>query len=319
MEVHIGPEDLRAALHDDARLGLTAPDKWLPPVWFYDDRGSKLFDDITRLDEYYPTRAERLLLDVHAAEIADRTQADTLVELGAGTCDKSRILLAALVGAGTLGRYVPLDVSNTTLWEAAGGICRDFPGLQLHAVVGDFHRHLDVLPRGGRRLVAFLGGTIGNLTQRERKRFLFDLDCTMDGDDHLLLGADLVKDPARLVAAYDDAAGVTAEFNRNVLHVLNRELGATFEPERFEHVARWDPESRCIEMRLRAEVSHTVDLADLGLQIAFTAGEELRTEVSAKFTTDQVAAELWEGGFVVEQMWDEPGGDFLLVLARPCC
>lgn len=319
LDVHLSGDELRRQLVDDARRGLSAPEKWLPPVWFYDDRGSRLFDEITRLPEYYPTRAERRLLETHAAEIARRSGADTLVELGAGTCDKSRVLLDAMARHGRLRRYVPLDVSDTTLRHAAGRLAADYPGLEVHAVVGDFHRHLDRLPEGGRRMVAFLGGTIGNLTPAERRRFLFDLDCSLEPGDTLLLGTDLVKDPARLVAAYDDAAGVTAAFNRNVLLVLNRELGAHFDPERFTHVARWNEEEGWIEMRLRSTVDQVVAVDGLGLEVAFRAGEDLRTEISAKFTAEQVEAELWEAGLVTGAQWDRPGGDFLLTLATPYC
>ncbi len=319
VEVHLGPGDLRRALEDDVRVGLSAPDKWLAPVWFYDDRGSRLFDDITRLPEYYPTRAERLLLQTQAAAVAERSGADTLVELGAGTCDKTRVLLDALRRRNSLHRYVPLDVSRTTLADAADGLAHDYPGLHVHAVVGDFHRHLDRLPSGGRRLVAFLGGTIGNLTPDQRRRFLSDLDGVMGPDDRLLLGTDLVKDRRRLLAAYDDTAGVTAEFNRNVLHVLNRELGASFDPQRFDHVAWWDEQASWIEMRLRSTTRQTVKILDLDLEVTFDAGEDLRTEISAKFTHQRVHDELQQAGFVVEEMWDQPGGDFLLTLARPGC
>src|SRR5579884_193837 len=194
IDVHITDADLRAALERDVRVGLGAPAKWLPPVWFYDDRGSALFDEITRLPEYYLTRAERRLLQAHAGDIAERTKADTLVELGAGTCDKSRLLLDALAATGTLERYVPLDVSDGTLRAAAQSLTADYSDLKVHAVVGDFHRHLDLLPTGGRRLVAFLGSTIGNLVPEDRRRFLFDLDCVLSADDAVLIGMDLVKD-----------------------------------------------------------------------------------------------------------------------------
>src|SRR5579863_9543585 len=235
MDVHLSEADLRGALEADVRTGLTAEHKWLPPVWFYDDRGSQLFDDITRLPEYYLTRAERSLLEDHAPQIAASARADTLVELGAGTCDKSRVLLDAMEATGELRRYVPLDVSDGTLLTAATALADEYPGLLVHAVVGDFHLHIDQVPSEGRRLIAFLGSTIGNLTPDQRARFLFDLDCMMTHGDRLLLGTDLVKDRARLLAAYDDAQGITAAFNRNVLHVLNRELHASFDPTLFDH------------------------------------------------------------------------------------
>jgi len=319
MDVHLSGDDLRLALERDVRVGLTAEQKWLPPVWFYDERGSRLFDDITRLPEYYLTRAERLVLEEHAGDIAAAAGADTLVELGAGTCDKSRVLLDAMEKTGRLVRYVPLDVSDGTLWEAATDLAEAYPGLAVQAVVGDFHLHLDRVPTGGRRLVAFLGSTIGNLTPEQRGRFLFDLDCTMGHDDRLLLGTDLVKDPARLVAAYDDSQGVTAAFNRNVLSVVNRELHADFDPQRFEHVARWDDGQEWIEMRLRSLAPQMVTIADLGLEVRFAEGEDLLTEISAKFTPERVESELFAAGFVVESVWEAPEREFLLTLARPYC
>ncbi len=317
IDIYLTGDDLRAALIEDVRAGLSAEHKTLPPVWFYDDRGSDLFDQITRLPEYYPTRAERGLLEANAPDIAARADADTLVELGAGTCDKSRVLLDAMRATGTLERYVPLDVSDGTLWSAANALSAEYPGLSVHAVVGDFHRQLNRLPSEGRRLVAFLGSTIGNLDPDQRRRFLFDLDCVMEHDDKLLLGVDLVKDPAVLVAAYDDSAGVTAAFNRNVLLVLNRELKADFDPDRFEHVARWDEESSWVEMRLRSVVEQTVLIAELGMEVHFAAGEDLRTEISTKFTPSGIQGELWDSGFVVDAMWEADG--FLLTLASPYC
>jgi L-histidine N-alpha-methyltransferase len=318
VDVHVTAQELRDALRRDVATGLGADPKWLSPVWFYDDRGSQLFDDITRLPEYYLTRAERRLLDAHAGEIASLSGADSLVELGAGTCEKSRVLLDALGRAGTLVRYVPLDVSHRTLATAATALCQEYPELSVHAVVGDFHRHLGCIPAEGRRLVAFLGSTIGNLVPEERGRFLFDLDCALGRGDSLLLGTDLVKDARRLVAAYDDAAGVTAEFNRNVLLVLNRELDAGFDPDTFVHVARWDPGAGHMEMRLCSTVDQVVKIGALGMEVGFGAGEEMRTEISAKFTRAQVEQELFDAGFVVQSMWEDPEG-FLLTLASPYC
>jgi L-histidine Nalpha-methyltransferase len=319
IDVHLTGDDLRAALERDVRTGLGAPAKWLPPVWFYDDRGSELFDEITRLEEYYLTRAERGLLEAHAPDIAVRAGADTLVELGAGTCDKSRVLLDAMRAAGTLRRYVPLDVSDGTLWSAATALAAEYPGLEVHAVVGDFHRHIDRIPAEGRRMVAFLGSTIGNLDPDERRRFLFDLDCSMAHGDSLLLGTDLVKDEKRLLAAYDDASGVTAAFNRNVLDVLNRELHAGFDPQRFDHVALWNEVDGRIEMRLRSRDDQVVPIADLDLEVAFAAGEDLLTEISTKFTRQGVESELFAAGFVVDAMWEAPDGEFLLTLATCYC
>jgi L-histidine N-alpha-methyltransferase len=319
IDVHLSGDDLRHALERDVRTGLSAEQKWLPPVWFYDERGSQLFDEITRLPEYYLTRAERGLLEAHAPEIAARAGADTLVELGAGTCDKSRVLLDAMQANGTLRRYVPLDVSDGTLWAAATALAGEYPDLAVHAVVGDFHQHIDRVPSEGRRLVAFLGSTIGNLTLHQRGRFLFDLDCIVGHEDSLLLGTDLVKDRARLVAAYDDSAGVTAEFNRNVLLVLNRELHASFDPQCFDHVAVWNEEASWIEMRLRSRTRQAVSIADLDLEVVFEAGEDLLTEISAKFTRSGIEDELFAAGFDVDATWVAPGDEFLLTLARPYC
>jgi len=317
IDVHLSGTDLRDAMERDVRSGLTADPKNLPPVYFYDDRGSRLFDEITRLPEYYPTRSERSILDAHAKDIAHRSEADTLVELGAGTCEKSRVLLDAMQSTGLLERFVPLDVSDTTLWEAATALSEEYPGVAVSAVVGDFHQHLDRLPTDGKRLFAFLGGTIGNLDPGQRREFLIQLAKIMTMDDRLLLGTDLVKNRARLVNAYDDDAGVTAEFNRNVLHVLNRELGANFEPDRFEHVARWNEHDQRIEMWLRSSGDQQIHVSDLDLDLAFRAGEEMLTEISTKFSPDALAAELSECGFVVESMWPSAGDEFLMTLARP--
>jgi L-histidine N-alpha-methyltransferase len=302
----------------DVRAGLTATPKQLPPIYFYDDRGSRLFDQITRLPEYYPTRAERSILEAHAKDMVEAAGADVLVELGAGTCDKSRVLLDAMQSCGRLGTYRPLDVSDTTLWEAATALSEEYPGLAVQAVVGDFHHHLDELGAGGRRLIAFLGGTIGNFDPVQRAGFLADLLGVMRPGDRFLLGTDLVKDRERLVAAYDDSAGVTAEFNRNVLHVLNGELGADFSPDRFTHVARWNEPGHRIEMWLRADVACRVRVADLDLDVVFDAGEEMLTEISTKFTPDSLRHELEAAGLVVETTWAAPGDEFLMTMAvRP--
>ena len=315
IDVYICASDRRLALQHDARTGLTATPKSLPPRWFYDDRGSRLFDQITRLPEYYLTGAERSILAARAPDIAEAAGADTLVELGSGTSDKTRLLLDAMVGTG-LGRVIPFDVSEDTLRTAAVEIGRRYH-VQVAAVVGDFHRHLGLIPTGGRRLVAFLGSTIGNLTVGERRRFFTDLRATMTAGDRLLLGTDLIKDPARLRAAYDDAAGVTAQFNRNVLAVLNAELDAEFDPDAFDHVARWNEVDRWMEMRLRSRYAHTVPIAGLELKVEFAEGEDLLTEISAKFTSDQVGRELSSAGFSVVEGWTDEAGDFLLTLSRP--
>jgi L-histidine Nalpha-methyltransferase len=317
IDVHLTAHDLRGAMEQDVSTGLTAAPKQLPPVYFYDDRGSRLFDQITRLPEYYPTRSERAILDAHALDIARRSNADTLVELGAGTCDKSRLLLDAMRSTGRLLRFLPLDVSDTTLWEAATALSEEYPGVAVTAVVADFHQHLDRLPLGGRRLFAFLGGTIGNLDPGQRRQFFIQLGKVMAIEDRLLLGTDLLKDRAQLVRAYDDASGVTAEFNRNVLHVLNRELGADFDPERFEHVARWNEPDQRIEMWLRSPVLQQVSVGDLDLHLEFQPGEEMLTEISTKFSPDALRLELAECGFRAESTWCSDGDEFLLTLASP--
>ena len=290
VDVHLEPDDTTRALEADVRAGLGATPKTLPPKWFYDDRGSELFDEITRLPEYYPTRTERSILVEHARDVAELTKADTLVELGSGTSEKTRLLLDALRHAGTLERFVPFDVSEQTLRDAAASVAREYDGVRVHAVVGDFEHHLGDLPDGGTRLVAFLGSTIGNLAPAPRAQFLADLAATLAPGDALLLGTDLVKDVDRLVAAYDDAAGVTAAFNRNVLAVLDRELDADFDPDTFDHVAVWNADAEWIEMRLRSQRAQTVHVRALGLDVEFAAGEELRTEISAKFRRDRRGA-----------------------------
>ncbi len=316
VDVYLTPDDLRAALRADADRGLRSTPKDIPPKWFYDDRGSQLFDDITRLPEYYPTRCERRILVERAAEIAELSAAEILVELGSGTSDKTRILLDALCDAGTITRFVPFDVSEQTLREAASSLHHDYPGVAVHAVVGDFEHHLPSIPADGRRLVAFLGGTIGNFLPAARGRFLAELARGLRTGEHVLLGIDLVKQFDRLVAAYDDAQGVTARFNKNVLDVMNRELDADFDTSRFRHVAVFDEPSSQIEMRLRAVEEHTVQVRALSLAVRFAAGEEMRTEVSAKFTREQIAAELVAAGLRPVRTWTDPDGDFALVLAR---
>lgn len=316
LDIHLTEADLAQALRDDARTGLTAIPKTLPPKWFYDARGSELFERITELPEYYPTRAERAALTAHAAEIAEATGAKTLVELGSGSSDKTRLLLDALHRYGTLARFVPLDVSEPALRAAATAIDADYPDLDVHAIAGDFTRHLDEIPAGDGRLVAFLGGTIGNFEPADRARFLRDLRAVLHPDEWFLLGTDLVKDEATLVAAYDDSAGVTADFNRNVLRVLNRQLGADFDPEAFAHVALWDAKEEWIEMRLRAARPMRVRVARLDLDVSFEEGEELYTEVSAKFRREGIAAELVEAGFEPARWWTDPEGRFGVSLAR---
>jgi L-histidine N-alpha-methyltransferase len=308
---------LADALASDVRAGLTAAPKALPPKWFYDERGSELFEKITRLDEYYPTRAERSILRVAAPEIAAATRAHTLVELGAGAADKTRLLLDSLRETGSLRRFVPVDVSEAALVEAAHRVLGEYPGLAVMPVVSDFEEHLGLPAGDGRRLVAFLGGTIGNLLPGQRADFLASLRARFRPGDAFLLGTDLVKDPAVLVAAYDDDAGVTAAFNKNILSVLNAALGANFDLDAFEHVARWDAAQDWIEMRLRSLQDQVVALPALGLSVEFAEGEEMRTEVSAKFRQAGVAAELAAEGFTMRSWWTDDAGQFGLSLSAP--
>ncbi|MDQ1424619.1 MAG: L-histidine Nalpha-methyltransferase, partial [Acidimicrobiaceae bacterium] len=283
LDVHVHPDEFGAALRADVLAGLTSMPKTLPPKWFYDDRGSELFEAITRLPEYYPTERERSILRARAASIATHSHADTIVELGSGTSDKTTVLLDAFTATGQLERFVPFDVSEATLREAADRLAARYPAVRVHGVVGDFERHLPFIPREGRRMIVFLGGTIGNFEPAARKAFLATLVATMAPGETFLLGTDLVKDRDRLVRAYDDSAGVTAEFNRNVLRVLNHELDADFEPERFRHRAVWDERNEWIEMHLVSEDERLVHVGALDLKVAFAAGESIRTEISAKF------------------------------------
>ena len=304
-------EERNAALRDEARLGLTSTPKELQPKWFYDERGSELFDAITRLPEYYLTRAERSVLERHAGEVAAMTGATTLIELGSGTSDKTRILLDALAPR----RFMPFDVSEATLRASAQTLAHEYPALEILAVVGDFERDLPLLPRGGRRLLAFLGSTIGNLPPKRRTLFLNDVVSTLDDGDAFLLGVDLVKSPARLVAAYDDPAGVTREFNLNVLQVLNRDLDADFDVSAFEHVAQWNAEAEWMEIFVRSLREQTVRLEALELEVAFDAGELMRTEISAKFHLGRIANELEAAGLAVRHRWTDDAGDFAVLLA----
>lgn len=314
---HLTDDDLADALRHDVRQGLTSTPKTLPPKYFYDARGSELFEQITRLPEYYPTRTERAILADYAPEIAKLSGADTLVELGSGSSEKTRLLLDAMGSAGSLRRYVPVDVSESALLGAVRGLRTTYPDLAVHGVVADFDRHLDRLPGDGSRLVAFLGGTIGNLTPAERATFLRGIRTQLHDGDALLLGTDLVKDPARLVAAYDDTAGVTAEFNRNVLHVVDRELSADFDTSRFAHVAAWDAANEWIEMRLRSADAQEVHVRGLDLTVRFDRDEQMRTEISAKFRRDGVERELAAAGLRLASWWTDPAGDFALSLSVP--
>jgi len=312
---NLAADSAATALRDDVVTGLRRTPKTLPPKWFYDVVGSDLFDQITRLPEYYPTRAEAQILREQSAAIAAHSGADTLVELGSGTSEKTRMLLSALRDNGTLRRFVPFDVDAGVLESAGESLQQEYPELEIDAVCGDFEEHLAKIPGGGRRLFVFLGSTIGNLTPQPRAEFLAALADVLEPGDALLLGTDLVKDADRLVRAYDDSAGVTARFNRNVLAVINRELGADFNLDAFSHVARWNVGEERIEMWLRTEFAQRVHIRALDLSVEFGAGEEMLTEVSCKFRPDAVAAELDAAGLRRTHWWTDSAGDFGLSLA----
>ncbi|MBX7431180.1 L-histidine N(alpha)-methyltransferase [Mycobacterium sp. Y57] len=312
---YLAADAAEEALRRDVREGLSKHPKSLPPKWFYDSVGSDLFDQITRLPEYYPTRAEAQILSAHAGEIAAAAGADTLVELGSGTSEKTRRLLDALRDRGSLRRFIPFDVDAGVLESAGVAIGKEYPGIEIDAVCGDFEEHLGKIPGMGRRLVAFLGSTIGNLTPGPRAEFLASVSDMMAPGDTLLLGTDLVKDPVRLIRAYDDSAGVTARFNRNVLAVVNRELGADFDISAFDHVARWNAAEERIEMWLRSIRAQRVHVGALGLDVDFADGEQMLTEVSCKFRRDGVDAELAAAGLRRKHWWTDDAGDFALSLS----
>jgi L-histidine Nalpha-methyltransferase len=321
LDLRLPEGHLAARLAEDVRAGLTSHPKTLPPKWFYDHRGGELFERITLLPEYYLTRAERGLLRSNAARVARLTRARTLVEIGSGSSAKTRLLLDALLREGTLSTYAPLDVNAAALRDAGHALCRDYPGLRVAATVTDLETDL-ALPgpalAPGPRLVAFLGSTLGNLDAAQRAAFHARLRAALAPGDALLLGVDLVKDPARLVRAYDDAEGVTAAFNRNVLHVINRELGADFRPDVFDHRAVWNEPEERVEMRLRARTAQTVTIPALSLTADFEPGEELRTEISVKFRRARLARELTEAGFTVHSWWISRPDPFALLLAQSC-
>jgi len=312
----LGPDERSLAF--DVLDGLTRPLKEVPPKHFYDAEGSRLFEEICGVPEYYPTRTERAILAARAAEVVERTGAAELVELGSGVPTKTLLLLDAMRDAGTLDRYVPFDVSESVLVASAERLVEQYPGLRVFGVLGDFERHLDALPPAeGPRVIAFLGGTIGNFPPGSRRRFLRSLARALRPEDRLLLGADLVKDPHVLEAAYNDAAGITAAFNRNMLRVINRELGADFDLDRFEHVAFFDREQEWVEMRLRSLYPQTVHVRALDLTVHFANREELRTEISAKFTRERMLGDLAAAGLALDELMTDDDELFSLSLAGP--
>ena len=313
--VLLGPQDRQAALERDIREGLTATPKRLPPKWHYDEEGSRLFSLITELPEYYLTRCEREILEARAGEIATASGADTLVELGAGTSQKTRLLLDAMRDASSLRRIVLLDVDEATLRQSAAALAEEYAGVEVCGVVGDIQRHLGELPTGGRRMIAFLGSSIGNFLPQERGEFLAALYASMEPGETFLLGADLVKEPERLLAAYDDAAGVTARFSLNLLSVLNKELRADFDLACWEHMPRWDPGRELMDIRLRSLAEQVVRFPTLDLEIRFADSEELHTEISAKFRREGLEAELAEAGLEPRAWWTDEAGDFAVSLS----
>ena len=305
-----------ATMAREVRLGLTAKPKELAPKYFYDERGSQLFEQITELPEYYPTRAEREILSQRSAEIvAAAGRPETLVELGSGSAAKTRHLLSAMREAGCLSTYVPVDISEEITRDTAEALVEEYPGLMVRGLVCDFEHDLERIPNGGCRLVAFLGGTIGNLYPDARRDFLTRIAAILQPGDQILLGTDLVKESSRLEAAYDDSQGVTAEFNKNVLVVLNRELGGDFDPDGFEHVARYDADAAHMDIRLRSLRDQTVRLDGLDLTVRFSAGEEMRTEISSKFTREGLEGVYREVGLQPDGWFTDAAGDYALSLA----
>ncbi len=316
IEVHLPEGGALAGLAEDVREGLSSPFKELPPKYFYDERGSELFERITELPEYYPTRAERSILESVSGEIAAAARPTTLIELGSGAAAKTRVLLDAISAAGTLETYVPVDISEEITRRVADELVDRYEGLRVHGIVCDYETHLERVPREAGGLFAFLGGTIGNFRPGPRRSFLARIASLMYPRDRFLLGTDLVKDPARLEAAYDDSAGVTAEFNKNVLRVLNRELDANFDPDRFEHVAFWDPDNEWVDIRLRSLGEQFIDIRGLDMQVHFARNEEMRTEISTKFTRERLEASYADAGLELIEWWTDPEQLYALSLAR---
>jgi L-histidine N-alpha-methyltransferase len=316
IDVRVGPAQRHRAAAADVRAGLSARQRSIPPVWFYDETGSRLFDRITRLPEYYLARREKEILARHAAEIIEVSEARALVEIGSGTSEKTRLLLDAMAAAGRLDRIVLLDISEEVLREAASRLGETYD-VDVQAVVGDFRHDLDALGGGPAKLWAFLGSTLGNFPPLDRRRLLERFHDAMAPADRFLLGTDLRKDPTRMVAAYNDREGVTAAFNLNVLAVLDAALGADFDPAGFEHVAVWDAEHSWIEMRLRSIRAQRIRIADLRMVVDIEEGEEVLTEISAKFDPGLLAAELIGVGFDGCRRWTDGAGDFQLTLVRP--
>jgi L-histidine Nalpha-methyltransferase len=317
IEVHLPEGGTWAGLAEDVREGLSCPFKELPPKYFYDERGSELFEAITELDEYYPTRAERSILDGRAGEIVAVASPTTLIELGSGAAAKTRCLLDAMQAGGSLETYVPVDISEEITRRVAEELTSEYEGLRVHGIVCDYETHLERVPREEGALIAFLGGTIGNFRPAPRRSFLARIATLMYPGDRFLLGTDLVKEPAVLERAYNDAAGVTAEFNKNVLHVLNRELDADFDPDAFEHVAFWDADNEWMDIRLRSLNEQFIDLRELDMRSHFARNEEMRTEISTKFTRERLETSYADAGLELVEWWTDPDELYALSLAKP--
>jgi L-histidine N-alpha-methyltransferase len=317
LDVHLPPGGPLSGMAADVRAGLTKPFKELSPRYFYDERGSELFEAITELPEYYPTRAERAILERHAAGICARAESPTtLIELGSGSASKTRVLLDAMEEAGCLEAYAPVDISEQITRETAELIAAEYDGISVHGLVCDVELDLERIPLGGPRLIAFLGGTIGNFQPSQRASFLRRVANLLGPEDRFLLGTDLVKGRERLELAYNDSSGVTAEFNKNVLAVLNRELGADFDLEAFEHVAFWDEDNLWMDIRLRSLRRQLVEFSALGMQVPFDRGEEMRTEISTKFARDGLAGIYAEAGLELTDWFTDSAGEYGLSLAR---
>jgi L-histidine Nalpha-methyltransferase len=316
IDVHLPPSGPLAGMADDVREGLSCPFKELPPKYFYDERGSELFERIMELPEYYPTRCERSILDRRAPEIVAAADAGTLIELGSGSAAKTRVLLEAMREANSLETYIPVDISEEITRRTASELVEDFAGLRVHGVVCDYETHLERIPREEGAVIAFLGGTIGNFRPAPRRSFLARIATLMYPGDRFLLGTDLVKDRAVLEAAYNDPRGVTAEFNKNVLHVLNREFDADFDPDGFEHVAFWDPHNCWMDIRLRSLAEQFIDLRGLDMRVHYARNEEMRTEISTKFTPERLEEIYADAGLEMTALWTDPEGLYALSLAR---
>lgn len=319
LDCHVAAGDDSAAA-DELRRALGAPRPWIPARWFYDDAGCDLFVQITALDEYYQTRTEQALLDEHMDALVRGHGITELVEIGSGAARKTRTILDGMEGAGTLRRFIPFDISPGAITASAADIAGAYPGVRVHGVAGDFSRHLSRIPRrpaDGRRMVAFLGGTIGNLDPPKRRTMLRRLARLLRPGDCLLMGTDLAHDPEVLVRAYDDAEGITAEFNRNIIRHINHAYAGDADPGHFAHVARWNARASRIEMHLRARRDIDWNIAGLGIVVPIEAGSTIRTEISCKFTRESVRAMYEDAGLALAAWNEDPLGRYALSVATP--